>query len=80
MKAKKTIKKMIDRAIDKSVPDTVITTYRRTSYNSRIDPVDCGHFWKDFNTPNVGGLALVRRLAAIHEATNSQAARVVGAA
>lgn len=77
---KKNIAKMIDRAIDRSNPDTVITTFRRTEHNSPIGAGDVGYFYKNLTEPNIGGLALVRRLAAMEDLTSTTlSSKIVGA-
>jgi hypothetical protein len=78
-KRKLAIKKIVRSEIDKDTPDTHITTYRRTEYNSGIGTGDVGYIWKDVTEPNIGGLAVVRRLAAIEALPESiGAAGVVG--
>lgn len=79
MLRKKAITKLVKREIDKDQPDTVITTYKRTEYNSGIGAGDVGYIWKDVDEVNLGGLAVVRRMSAIKaQPVASPTSRFVG--
>jgi len=68
----KKMKTAVQKAIAAADPPMVIRTHKRTEYNSVISSLDVGHFWKDVNTQDVGGLALVRRMAAIEGFSSPQ--------
>lgn len=58
----KKVKKIVKKAIDGSIPDTVITTHKTTFYNSGIGASDTGYLFKSFPEGNVGGLYLAGRI------------------
>jgi len=79
----KTVKTIAKRsaavAVDKAIPDTVISVFKTTTHNSAVTSADVGYLFKDCGTPNVPALALVRRIAAITGAAFSiPAGRAVG--
>ena len=58
----KKVKKIVKKAIDGAIPDTVITTHKTTSYNSGIGAGDTGYLFKAFDEGPVGGLYLAGRI------------------
>lgn len=66
------------RAVDKAIPDTVITVQKSFNSNSAIGSADTGYFWKKANDcPITGGLSLVQRLTLIQEQPSGVLASLV---
>lgn len=61
----KIAKASAEKVADKRKPDTIITTFKATFYNSGIGSADVGYLFGSLSENNVGGLALPVRLAAV---------------